>query len=284
MTIENIENKFLTQWRNLESKSQPPTYFNKVVEVPFNELKYNAMEQNRIFVKEFTENIWAGNCYLIKNAFSKDWIEEVKIKIFEHWKEEPSVFHKMLEGCPNFHRVIDPDIATKYTVDAVRHSSYYFPWNSDPLNILGEIYQRWEVIKILSGLDHDEFTKNTPADGPIDRIQISQYPSGIGMLSSHTDPYHHQRFFISGYMSKRGIDYQKGGFYLLNSDQEKVDVEDGIKVGDMAIAYATIKHGVDLIDPGQKVEWGSMKGRWFLGLYTNDSDEVQNRKSSTLYN
>ena len=65
MTIENIENKFLTQWRNLESKSQPPTYFNKVVEVPFNELKYNAMEQNRIFVKEFTENIWAGNCYLI---------------------------------------------------------------------------------------------------------------------------------------------------------------------------------------------------------------------------
>jgi len=278
-----VENKFQTQWKNLISNGQPPKYFNKVVEIPFYELKHNAMEQNTTFVKEFTESIWAGDCYIIKNAFSKDWIEEVKIKVFEQWEKEPSTFYKMLEGCPDFHRVIGPDIATKYSVDAIKHSFYYFPWNNDPLNILGEIYKRWEVIKIVEGLDHDAFTKNTPSDGPVDRIQFCLYPSGIGKLGIHTDPYHNQRFIISVYMSKRGIDYQKGGFYLLKSGNIKVDVEDEVEVGDMAIAYATIKHGVDLIDPGQEVDWNTRKGRWFLGLYTNDSDENQNRSTSTMY-
>ena len=278
-----MENKFKTQWDNLELKSHPPKYFKKVLEIPFDELKNNAMEQNKTFVKKFTENIWAGHCYIIKNAFSKDWIEEVKIKVFEQWKNEPSTFNKMLEGCPNYHRVIGPDIATQYSVDAIKHSYYYFPWNRDPLNILGEIYKKWEVIKIVEGLAHDEFTKNTPIDGPVDRIQFCLYPSGAGKLGVHSDPYHNQRFIISVYMSKRGVDYQKGGFYLLNSKDKKIDVEDEIEIGDMAIAYATIKHGVDLVNPGDEVDWSTRKGRWFLGLYTNDSDEKQNRTTSTLY-
>ena len=189
----------------------------------------------------------------------------------------------MLEGCPNFHRIITPDISANYTVDAVKHSYYYFPWNDDPLHVLEEIYKRWEIIKIVDGLDRYEFTNNTPIDGPVDRVQFCLYPTGVGKLGIHTDPYHNQRFIISVYVSKRGIDYQKGGFYLINSKQEKVDVEDQVEIGDIAIAYATIKHGVELVDPGHTVDWGSKKGRWFIGLYTNDSDEMQKRRSSVLY-
>ena len=55
--------------------------------------------------------------------------------------------------------------------------------------------------------------------------------------------------------------------YEDKSYQEKVDAEDEVEIRDMAIAYATIKQGVDLIDTSQEVNWSTQKGRWFLGLY-----------------
>ena len=45
----------------------------------------------------------------------------------------------------------------------------------------------------------------------------------------------------------------------------------------MGIAYATVQHGVNLIDPGETVDWDSNKGHWFIGLFTNDSDEIESR-------
>ena len=52
---------------------------------------------------------------------------------------------------------------------------------------------------------------------------------------------------------------------------------------EMGIAYATVKHGANLVDPGETVDWDSNKGRWFIGLFTNDSDEIESRQTSTSY-
>ena len=84
-------------------------------------------------------------------------------------------------------------------------------------------------------------------------------------------------------MSKRGVDYQEGRFYLNATDEERVEVEEGTNPGDMGIAYATVKHGVNLIDPGETADWDSNKGRWFIGLFTNDSDEIESRQKSSSY-
>ena len=56
----------------------------------------------------------------------------------------------------------------------------------------------------------------------VDRLQIAQYPSGVGELELHSDPFENQKMAISGIMSKRGKDYKTGGAYILNSNKEKI--------------------------------------------------------------
>ena len=51
----------------------------------------------------------------------------------------------------------------------------------------------------------------------------------------------------------------------------------------MGIAYATVQHGVNLIDPSETVDWDSNKGHWFIGLFTNDNDEIESRQTSTSF-
>ena len=45
----------------------------------------------------------------------------------------------------------------------------------------------------------------------------------------------------------------------------------------------TIEHGVDSIDYktiSENYDWNSGVGRWWMGLFTNDSNEKKNRKTS----
>jgi hypothetical protein len=44
--------------------------------------------------------------------------------------------------------------------------------------------------------------------------------------------------------------------------------------------YGSIVHGVDKVDPREKLIWSSNKGRWFIGMFVNDSDHVKNRMTA----
>ena len=132
----------------------------------------------------------------------------------------------MLEGCPDFHRKIDIETGKKYALRLCKHSFYFYPWNNDPLDLFNTIYKRWRVIKKLMGINPRAFEKNTPKDGVIDRIQIVQYPSKFGYLEPHTDPHKHQRLFHSAYMSKKGVDFNGMGFYVINKNNEIIIVKE----------------------------------------------------------
>ena len=78
-------------------------------------------------------------------------------------------------------------------------------------------------------------------------------------------------------MSRRGVDYQGGGFYLVGQGDTVVEAEDEIEVGDIGIGYATVYHGVAPCDTDQEPDWDTPAGRWFLSMYSNASDEVKDR-------
>ena len=73
-----------------------------------------------------------------------------------------NTFYKMKEGCKDFHRIITPEKAKNYSIGAVKHATYFFPWNDNPCKINKEIFERWGYIKKVYGLRFDEFQKNTP--------------------------------------------------------------------------------------------------------------------------
>jgi hypothetical protein len=269
---------FKSAWQKLENTKKLPSRIRNLITIESKEFEEKVFKEESSFVEEITNSIFSGDCYIIKNAFSKKFMKDLRDNTFSYFKNKPSTFHKMIEKCPNFHRKIDKEIGKKYSFEVIKHAFYFFPWNKDELKIFKPINEKWRTIKKLMGLKFDEFEKNTPKDGIVDRIQVVQYPSRDGFLETHTDPYKFQRFFISGYMSKRGEDYNGGGFYFSDKNDQNLNVEDSIDIGDLGIGYATVAHGVAPVNLDKASNFDDKNdGRWFLGLYSNQSDEVKVR-------
>ena len=198
----------------------------------------------------------------------------IKSKGMELMKSTPNTFYKMNDKMPNFWRDITSEHSQKYGVPVIKQSMYFFHWNGEK-DLFELINRRWRIFKILGGKPPEYGSTNFPCDGYLDRVQIVRYPSGTGYLAPHQDPVHNQRLFISGYLSQLDIDFKHGGFWALDSNNNEVCLEPHLKLGDMGCGYANIVHGVNQIDDASDSE------RWFLGLYTNDSDLVKNRITLT---
>ena len=270
-------NRYKAIWEELEATHDHPTRLRHVHHVQFDEFERCIREQDPGSVKEIVTSLHAGDVYLVRGAFPGEFITDLKRRIHEYWSSRPPAFHKMLEGSPDFHRIIDEELAKNYSFKMVKHSAYFYPWNDDPLGLFPVVMPRWRPFKFLGGVGWKAYENNTPKDGVVDRIQVVRYLPRIGMLETHSDPFKHQRLFISGYMSKRGVDYDGGGFYAIGGDDARVYLEDDIDVGDMGIGYATLLHGVAPCDVHAEPDISKLDGRWFLSMYSNASDEVKDR-------
>jgi hypothetical protein len=123
----------------------------------------------------------------------------------------------------------------------------------------------------------NQYENNIPSDNQIDRLQIVNYPHGGGELRDHEDPRKNQRIVSGLIMSKIGEDFQKGGFYFRDEENKKLNLEDRLEIGDSVMFYGSIIHGVEPVDPDKNLDWGSYDGRWFIGMFVNDSDHVVDR-------
>ena len=218
--------------------------------------------------------------YIVKNSASKK-LKETILDLANHYKKtRKTSFHKTLDGVPNFHRIIDKDITKKYSVFAIKHSFYFYNWNIRTKlekKFKDGVYRHWRYVKNLAGNSKNKFEKNIPSDGQVDRLQIVRYPAGGGELRDHVDPRKNQRVVSGIIMDKIGKDFNKGGFYFKFSKTKKINIEKRLKLGDAVIFYGSIAHGVEKVDPQEKLSWKSNKGRWFIGMFVNDSDHVHNR-------
>lgn len=275
-----MENLFKAEWEKIDRSETHPRRLRNVVKMPWAEFKEKVLTQDPSFVRETVRSIYAGDTYILQNAYPKDFCNGIKHKAFEWGKTMPSSFHKMFEDCPDFHRVVTPELAKNYSFDRVMHHYYFFRWNSDPLNIWKPINERWSILKFLGGFQLNEYVNNTPKDGIVDRIHVHHYPSGSGEIETHSDPYENQRTIMGAQISEKGSEYKSGGLYFIDQNGKKVNVDDEIKIGDLYISFPTVHHGVEIIDKGAKVDWENMRGRWFLGLYSAVSDEVKNRHTA----
>lgn len=270
-------NKFLEAWEKIEATEAQPSLMRNLVDMEYEEFAAKVNAQEPKFVTQVVESLYAGDIYILRNGFPKKFMTDLIDKVYETWSLSPSSFHKMVEGCPDFHRMVDQDTAKNYVFKNIRHSYYWFPWNGDPFGVIPEIMKRWRVFKLLGGFRADEYENNTPKDGIVDRFQVARYLPGIGISETHIDPYENQRTIISIYASKRGVDFQEGGFHAIAKGDKLIDLEAGIEVGDIGIGYATVQHGVSLIDPSGTPDWKARDGRWWMGLYSSSSDMAETR-------
>ena len=111
--MSNIYEKI---WKKCEvEKIKYPTRANKVIELDYSEFASNIETKNLDFANKITSSLLDGNIYIFKKAFKKEFFEKIKIDCKNYFKNKPSSFHKMLEGCPDFHREIDFETGKKYS-------------------------------------------------------------------------------------------------------------------------------------------------------------------------
>jgi hypothetical protein len=276
-----LKKKIQDYWNYLEKKYPAPKFVSKVNYLDFKDLKIAIDTKNQIFLKRLIRNMYLNKeAYILKNAASKN-LKKVMLDLANQYKKNrKSSFYKMLDDCPNFHRVIDKNITKKYSLYAIKHSFYFYNWNIK--NVLEKklklgVYKHWRYIKSIAGNSKNAFEKNLPSDGQVDRLQIVRYPAGGGGLRDHVDPRKNQRIVSGIIMGKIGIDFNEGGFYFKKSKTKKLNIEKKLNEGDAVIFYGSIAHGVDAVDPQEKLSWKTNKGRWFIGMFVNDSDHVKNR-------
>ena len=273
--------KYKEIWNEFLKERKLPNKCTGFSQISFDELVNSCEKFNLDKAKKIVSNLIDGKVLLVKNTLSENLVNEIKLKVKKFWKENPDNFNKINEGCPDFHRIITPQRATNYSCGAVKHATYFFRWNNDPYGFKKIIFERWKYIKYISGLNYNKYVNNTPKDGPVDRLQISCYPKKLGGLEKHIDPSHNCLLIGSCYLSSiKNNDFSTGGFYCVDNNNENIYFEDKIDRGDLGLFIPTIQHGVSQIDRESEqtnYDWDSGIGRWWIGLYTTDSDTVKNR-------
>jgi hypothetical protein len=272
-------NPFSHAWKAIESEETKPHYVRNVRVMGFDEFESKVVNADVESAKLLAENLYAGDCYILKGAYSAGLMAKVKQNAIEFAGQHESQFHKMFDGAPNFHRLIDAKSSKLYQSDSRRHIFHFFSWNEDDLGVLNDIYDRWQIFKFLSGRTKETYQNNIPSDGVVDRFHVYHYPAGGGSLTTHLDPTRNQKTIIAGMMSKRGKDYLTGGIYVMKDATTAVDCEPYLDPGDILICYPSVFHGVAPVDSDKDFTWDHDQGRWFLGLYSVDSDYVTKRDS-----
>lgn len=272
----DVSARYAAAWER-ELQQGLPTRVRTVCQVGWEALRRNVQEASEDYVAAIVASLARGDLWVVRHVFEREFMDTLRDRTIAWTKSREPAFHKMLDGCPDFHRVIDAETGSRYAFPCCKHSAYFYRWNDDPLGIWPAITARWRIFKILMGLAEDAYERNVPSDGVVDRIQVVRYPPSIGFLAPHQDPHEHQRLFFSAYMSKRGVDYHGGGFYALGADNQVQDIEALVDVGDVCVGMASIVHGVEACDADRPADWSAGDGRWFLSMYSNASDAVPER-------
>ena len=244
-------------------------------------MKLNS--KNQIVIKRLARKIYDGDAYILRNAAKKN-LKKIILDLAKYYNKKKPSFHKMLDGTPNFHRIIDKKITKKYSIYAIKHSYFFYNWNIKnklEKKFKDGVYRHWRYVKLLAGNNKFKFENNIPSQNQIDRLQIVNYPLGGGELRDHIDPRKNQRIVSGIIMSKIGEDFKDGGFYFKKNKNKKINIEKKLLIGDSVIFYGSIVHGVEAVNKKDKLNWKLQTGRWFVGMFVNDSDHVKGRVTAS---
>jgi hypothetical protein len=97
------------------------------------------------------------------------------------------------------------------------------------------------------------------------RPQLIQYPLGGGLFGRHIHPLEPQRIGMIVALSRRGVDFARGGTCFA-PDDSIVDIEPHHDLGDIALFRFDIPHWVNPSDFADNFDWDSEAGRWSMVL------------------
>jgi len=204
---------------------------------------------------------------IVKNLLDKEVVWKIRNSTFEWGQNTSPSWHPLHDNCPDYHRLHDN--YPKAYVKQKLHGFYRHAWYKKNQEIFKQFEDIFFLKNKLGGFERKSFLKNIPSDNVIARFNVHHYPKGGGYQAEHIDPSSPFAKIQTLIMaSQHGVDYEAGGVYLRNSDNEKVYLDSYADLGDMIVIDPGVKHGVDPIDPELEYSPNTNDGRWlFLPLF-----------------
>ena len=77
---------FQSAWKNCEKTMPPPRRLREIIIISYEEFKAKVMEESEDFVNKVTHSLFSGDLYLLKGAFTKEFLDDLKNKTFLYFK------------------------------------------------------------------------------------------------------------------------------------------------------------------------------------------------------
>ena len=129
MSEDTLLSKIKKKWEDLEKNKKSTDEVNEVREIEYKDFSEIFKILNFKKLEQLMEDFYSGNIFAVKNSFSKEFLNKVKLYLLNNFSDNESTFFKTKEGCPNFHRIIGKKEAKKYVLNSNRKDYYFFPWN-----------------------------------------------------------------------------------------------------------------------------------------------------------
>tara|TARA_B100000614_G_C14534971_1_gene488038 strand:- start:358 stop:1110 length:753 start_codon:yes stop_codon:yes gene_type:complete len=200
--------------------------------------------KNAIF--ELKQSLEAGYAFKINHSIDLDLLKKYREYFLKNIDENSEGYTPRTPGCKNYIQV-HPDHPNQ-VVPAFFISFSIFPWNRESKDLFDELAKLFILRNRLASLPDDMYfireDKNLTA-----RIAMQFYPSGKGYMNAHSDPKNIHQFAIPTLtLSKINSDFNSGGFFIVNEDEEKELMDKRLNFGDLSLFHTSIPHGVETID------------------------------------
>ncbi len=242
-----------------EIKNLDNIHLNRVIIAPYSDLDLNNAQQ----IAAMRNSVKKGDAYILKGALNPEEIQKITAYLTNIGRNSMPAYAELKEGSTDYFVVSNDDPLTH--IRSIKQSFVFHPWNQNIFNFFNKLRDLFSIHSLMAGLEKEAFLHNTPKNDFINRLYIQCYPCGGGFLKEHRDPIgEHQLSTLVMQMSQKGKDYQQGGLYLRQKNNEKYFVDDQMDIGDIIVYSVGIPHGVDPIDPATELDWLAFKGRWML--------------------
>lgn len=271
---------FAAEWRRVMARGPAPTRLNHIRTVDFEIFREQIMSGNPAVVGRVVDAVYAGDILILRNAFPADRIRRLRAEAYEYARSHGPVEGAIIDGCPNLRYRAETSQSDGGGYGSIYNVYNFFRWNEDPLGIFDLVAEPYRLMKTVGGFPPTQFEDHLPSDGVVDKIEFLHYPRGGGGIDMHSDPANNVKLTMGMNLTEAGEDYRSGGFVTIDADGAARNIERDALLGSIISFFPTVNHGVDAIDPGEKLDWESGAGRWFLGITSVHSHLVENRDRS----
>ena len=218
-------------------------------------------------ITDISHDVMDGNIVILKQVFEKNFLLEFRKEFLDWSKSIPSIIPANEPDklyLKNNHHRIDDNLSQSETP----HRSHFYNLMRIDLLPTELSIKSTKIFSSLRDLQNKiSGTKGDfkPSNNSISmRPQVIQYPSGGGFFGEHIHPLEPQRIGLITGLSRKGIDYKTGGT-TFKTPHGFVDSGDH-DIGDITLFRYNLPHAVTEVDPDEKLNWNSEKGRWTIIL------------------